>query len=136
MTNPVPTTTSASIAISSSFKPAPIANQASDYTLTIKNNATASITVTNVMIDVGQGNLAATYALAGVSTPPLSTQDFLTYQITWSGKLIIAAGKSGKITFPGGFTGIPCIIKLPSISITSTLSSTPTTFSGPKVTIK
>jgi hypothetical protein len=135
MTNPVPAT-STSITISSSFKPAPIANQASDYTLTIKNNSTAAITITNIMIDVGQGNLAATYALAGVSTPPLSTQDFLTYQIDWSGKLTIAAGKSGKITFPGGFTGIPCIIKLPSIRITSTSSSTPIIFNGPKITIK
>jgi hypothetical protein len=124
------------VRLSHSFSPAPIVNQASDYTLTITNNTTKQITITSIIIDVGQGDLTATYNLAGVSTPPTASQDFMTFQITWSGKMPLSSMKTVKIMFPGGFTGIPSTITLPSITLVCTPAISPTIFPGPRVTIK
>ncbi len=130
------TTTASSLLLTSSFSPAPVANQVSDYTLTLTNKTGKTVTVTSVKIDVGHGKLSATFTLAGESTPSSTTQDFLTYQLQWSGSLKIANSASAKITFPGAFIGIASTITFPSIIVSATPALSTATFTGPKITIK
>ena len=135
-TSKTPPADASGVLLASSFSPAPVANQASDYTLTITNKAGKAITITAIVIDVGQGKQIATYNLAGESSPPSASQDFVTARLEWTGSLAIANGASTKVTFPGGFTGTAGACSFPSITLTSTPKLTTSTFAGPKITVK
>jgi hypothetical protein len=110
-----------------------VINQPSDFVITFDNNSGQDVTITQVVVDVGGSGGPITYQLAGC-TPggTFCDQDFISFDITWIGSLLVPNGSSATLTIEGGFVGAaPGTACFGNVSITSSPQLTPASRSGP-----